>query len=190
MSYVIKLFADKNNTLLRYGKPEDFLYIDSLRKVEGNALGFVPAETLISILENRPQLLGNRSNKTYSYSGILLTSDNNDSTGYCYFSLSGDIAKIFQIVVQQDARRWHRALLMIDEVEKLARTKQKQGISARVAFDLESNHFWKSIGYTLIGTTISTWLNQKESKCKRPINIYFKPLSSLYKDQLNACQEY
>ena len=63
------------------------------------------------------------------------------------------------------------------EVEKETRERQLWSIKCRVAYDLESNWYWKAIGYTPVENTISTWLNQKESKSKRPIIVYEKMLN-------------
>lgn len=157
---------------MRDAKPEDFIYIDSLRKKEGNALGFIPKDAYIGILE-RSRADGRAR---YRYSRLLVTTDNNDLTGFCYASYVEQMAKIFQIVVQQDARRWHRALMMADEVERDANRMGKRGITCRVAYDLESNWFWRAIGYTAVKQVTSTWLNQRESKSKRPLWQYEKQI--------------
>ena len=54
--------------------------------------------------------------------------------------------------------------MLLDYVEKVANEKGKTAITCRVAIDLESNKFWSACGYNIQATTISTYLNQKESK--------------------------
>jgi len=159
-------------TILRDGRPDDWLYIDSLRKKEGNALGFIPQVAYKGILEKR--MIAGR--ERWKYSRILITEDNGDRTGYCYASFGNESAKIFQICVQEDARRWHRALMMTDEIEREAIKRGNLAVTCRVAFDLESNDFWKAIGYIPIKKVVSTWLNQRESKTKRQLWIYKKTL--------------
>ena len=161
-------------TVLRDAKPEDFTYIDSLRKKEGSALGFIPKDAYIGILERRRA----DGRARYRYSRLLVTVDNEDLTGFCYVSYAEGMAKIFQVVVQQDARRWHRALMMASEVERDAERMGKHGIACRVAYDLESNWFWRAIGYTPIKQIVSTWLNQRESKSKRPLWQYEKRIGN------------
>jgi hypothetical protein len=163
----------QTETILRDGIPSDWLYIDSLRKKEGNALGFVPKDWYLSILSGEPSPRGDMA---YLSCRILVTVDNNDLTGFCYCSFASNEASIFQIVVQEDARRWYRALLMADEVEREARKRGNWGIKCRVAYDLESNHFWRAIGYVPLRQVVSTWLNQRESKSKRPLWLYLKKL--------------
>jgi predicted GNAT superfamily acetyltransferase len=152
-------------TLVRDACLKDWSYIESLRRKEGHALGFIPKGAYLSILERQQIDVHHR----YLSSRILVTVDNQDLTGFCYASYAGDYAKIFQIVVQEDARRWHRALKMVETVEEDARRYGKLGVTCRVAFDLESSFFWRAIGYMPVKQVTSTWLNQRESKSKRPL---------------------
>ena len=167
---------DGTPTILREGIIEDFLYIDSLRKKEGNALGFLPKAVYESILLKKKVANRNR----HFYSKIILTEDNGEKTGFCYFTFAKQDLHIQQIVIQNDARRLHRALMLLDYVEKIAKEKGKTAITCRVAIDLESNKFWNSCGYKIQATTISTYLNQKESKSKRPLHYYIKYINSLW----------
>lgn len=160
-------------TILRDGIPSDWLYIDSLRKKEGNALGFVPKDWYLAIMGQPSR---DRDRNAMNSNRLLVTVDNNDLTGFCYASFAQVYASIFQIVVQPDARRWYRAMLMVDEVEREARERGCWAIKCRVAFDLESNHFWRAIGYRPERQVVSTWLNQRESKSKRPLWLYIKSL--------------
>jgi hypothetical protein len=164
-----------SSTVLRDGRLGDWNYIDSLRKQEGSALGFIPKDAYLSVLEGRR--IANRSR--FEYQRILVTEDNGDLTGFCYASFASDWASIIQIVVQRDARRWHRAALMADEIEQEALKRGNVGIKCRVALDLESNWFWRALGYNPYRIVVSTWLNQRQSKSNRPIVLYEKPLSAL-----------
>lgn len=151
----------------------DFIYIDSLRKKEGAALGFIPKDAYLSVLSGIP--IDDR--RRWIYQTLNVTVDNGDLTGYCYASFIYPVAHIFQIVVQEDARRWQRALLLEGAVRQDAINKNCSAITCRVAFDLESNLFWRAIGYIPQREVISTWLNQKESKSKRPLWEYHLALS-------------
>ena|SRR5215831_3412184 len=166
----------QDETTLRDAVGADWIYIDSLRKREGSALGFIPKDAYLSVLERR--CLSGR--ERYRYQRVLVTEDNGDLTGFAYISYADDFASIVQIVVQEDARRWHRALLMADEVERDVRKFGKQGITCRVAYDLESNFFWRAIGYLPIRQVVSTWLNQRESKSRRPLWLYKKEIGGLF----------
>src|SRR5690606_24202361 len=89
-------------TILRDARCGDFAYIDSLRKKEGSALGFIPKDAYLSVIEQR--VVANRAR--FRYERLLVTEDNGDLTGFCYASYASDWANIIQIVVQADARRW------------------------------------------------------------------------------------
>lgn len=167
--------AVETETNVRDAVSCDWLYIDSLRKREGSALGFIPKDAYTSVLEGRQ--IANR--ERHKYQRIIVTEDNGDLTGFCYASFASDWASIIQIVVQSDARRWHRAILMVDLVEAEASKRSNIGIKCRVAIDLESNWFWRAIGYEPERIVTSTWLNQRESASKRPLVLYRKPLSPL-----------
>lgn len=162
------------DTILRDALPCDLKYIDGLRKKEGSALGFIPLANYESVVMKAPVA----GRLRHLYSTLLVTEDNGDLTGFCYTSFAENKAHIFQIVVQEDARRWQRALLMEGEVEREARKRGKTHITCRVAFDLESNFFWRAIGFIVIAQTTSTWLNQKESQSKRPIIVYEKQINA------------
>ncbi|RLG42004.1 MAG: hypothetical protein DRO05_02380 [Thermoproteota archaeon] len=168
--------STNNETLLREGIPGDFPFIDSLHKEEGHALGFIPKGVYLSVLEKRRIDQRDR----WKYSKIYITEDNGEQTGYCYVSFHGEMAKVFQIVVRKDARRWYRATLMLSRVEEEAMRRGKKGVEARVAIDLESNLFWRAMGYEPIKVLTSTWLNQRESKSKRPLFLYQKLFLPLF----------
>ena len=157
-------------TIIRPAEFEDFKYIDSLRKKEGNALGFIPKDAYLSLLTQAPV----DGRRRWEYQKLYVTVDNNDLTGYVYASFFGKYAHIIQIVVQEDARRWERATLLEDQINKDAHHYNKDGIECRVAFDLESNFYWRAMGYEPMKKVVSTWLNQKESKSKRPLWHYRK----------------
>jgi len=167
---------DGSTTYLVEAKEGDFLFIDSLRKKEGKALGFIPKAVYESVIEKRR--VANRDR--WKYSKILITIDNGERTGFCYITYAKQDLHIQQIVIQKDARRWLRAKMMLDYSEVMCKSLGKTAITARVAVDLESNLFWVSCGYNIAATTTSTWLNQKESKSKRPLHYYIKYINSLF----------
>jgi len=159
-------------TILRPGKPEDWAYMDSLRKKESSALGFIPKNSYLSVLCKTPDA----GRKRWEYARINVIEDNGDLTGFCYSTFYEKVARIYQIVVQEDARRWYRASMLEKAVREEALRNNCIGISCRVAFDLESNFFWRAMGYIPVEQVISTWLNQKESKSKRPLWKYYLSL--------------
>ena len=161
---------------LRNGNGNDWLYIDGLRKKEGSALGFLPKDAYLSVLENKR--LSDRDR--FRYQDIIIIEDNFDQTGFCYASYSGSYCKVIQIAIQEDARRWTRATKILTEIENRAKKRGNLGVMCRVAYDLESNWFWLASGYIPVSEVFSTWLNQKESKSKRPLIVYQKCFNPLF----------
>jgi GNAT superfamily N-acetyltransferase len=155
--------------------PSDWLYIDSLRKKEGNALGFIPKDAYISVLSGAPV----DGRRRYEYQRLWLIRDNDDPTGYVYASFVWPMASVWQIVVQEDARRWERATKLLQQVEHHAMANGMQGIKARVADDLEAVLFWEASGYTAAASTNSTYLNQGPSKSGRKITTWVKRFQPL-----------
>jgi hypothetical protein len=154
--------------MIRLGVETDFPAIDSLRKSEGDSLGFIPKDAYLSILGSRR--VANR--ERWKYSDIFVYQDNGDLTGFVYATYHRQDAKIEQIVIRRDVRRWERATALESLIRVEARKHGKTGIRCRVAYDIEANYFWRALGYQPVRQVISTWLNQRESKSKRPLWEY------------------
>lgn len=167
----MKINEITSNTIVRPGRTEDWKYIDHLR-IKEKALGFIPKNSYLSVLSKVPDGVRRR----WEYSRINVIEDNGDLTGFCYATFYQTVARIHQIVVQEDARRWYRASLLEATVRDEARKYNCNGISCRVAFDLESNFFWRAMGYTPIRQVTSSFLNHRESKSKRPLWVYYYSL--------------
>jgi len=163
--------------IVRNANFRDWEYMEDLRRKESKALGFVPKGTYLSIMQRKPY----DGRCRWEYSKVYIVEDDGERTGFCYVSFKGNVAKVHQIVVQEDARRWYRATLMLSEIEKEAIKTGKQGVQARVAIDLEANLFWRASGYEPIKIVNSTWLNQRESKSKTPLVIYQKLFLPLFR---------
>lgn len=159
--------------------PSDWLYIDSLRKREGDALGFIPQQQYISILQKQPRLHGGSLTHYYRSECIFVCMDNDDLTGFCYVGFgSGRYANIYQVVVQEDARRWQRASLLLEALETEALERALPAAKARVAVDIEANAFWTAAGYGVVNTVSSTFLARTASKSGRILHVYFKHLAN------------
>ena len=156
--------------------PADLLGIEALRRSESSALGFIPKSLFESIV-NKTLLYGR---SRWKYTTVLACYDNDDLTGYALAGLyqRTRMLNVFQIVVRSDARRWFRALRLIDTLTAEAVCRGLQHAKARVAADLEANLFWRAIGWTPSEILTSTWLNQRESHSKRPIIVYRRVLSA------------
>lgn len=153
---------------VRLAIESDFSEIDALRKSEGASLGFIPKDVYLSVLGRRR--VANRDR--WKYQTIWVYTDNDEITGFVYAVFYRRDVKIEQIVVREDARRWARATALEGVVRAMAQTIGATGIRCRVACDLESNAYWKAMGYTPQRKIVSTWLNQRQSKSKRELFDY------------------
>lgn len=164
-----------HGTMLYRGIPSDWSFLDALRKKEGKALGFIPKERYLSIMERRESY----GRARYRYEDVLIAFDNDDPTGFAYVSYGpkSHVGNIYQIVIREDARRWHRAALVLDYFEAQATERLCTTAKCRVAVDLEANHFWQAMGYRITGEAVSTFLQRTESKSGRVLSEYEKPLS-------------
>lgn len=152
-------------TLVVDGTLRDLPYVEALRLRESDALGWLPLQEYAAVLAG--QIRSRR---------IVLTRDDGEPTGYCLASAAPPTARIVQIVVQEDARRWHRALRLLAAVEAWARARGCLRVWARVAADLEANAFWRAAGYTPIATVRSTHHNRGPSRAQRLLLLYERPL--------------
>lgn len=155
-------------TLIRSAVESDLMAIDSLRKKDGDCLGFLPLMKLEHIVRRTLD----RGRARWRYESLWVCEDNGDLTGYVLAGFHREGAKIEQICVRQDARRMERALALERVVADESTARLKPRIRCRVAADIESNLFWRAIGYVPVTTVTSTWLNQRESKSRRPIVVY------------------
>lgn len=158
--------------MIRLATLSDLDYVDYLRKRESSSLGFVPKQTYEQLVSyGRYDIY----RKRWLYSELLIYEENKTPVGFCYVSYSGkgnNYAHIFQIVLQPDARRFYRATKIIEHIERVSIKRGLSGIDCRVATDLESNIFWRALGFEVVGIVNSTFLNQKQSKSQRLLFLY------------------
>lgn len=172
MFHVEHTMNDDSTMKIRPATADDLAAIDSLRKKYGSDLGFLPLQKYQHIVNKTLD----RGRSRWKYERLYVVEDNDDMTGFVLGSLGRNGAKCEQVCVREDARRMERAMRLVDAIQAEAIIRHLPLIRCRVAADIEANLFWQAIGYTAIDTTTSTWLNIKESKSKRPIILYEKPL--------------
>lgn len=153
------------NTQIRRGLPNDAPYIRDLAAKEFWQLGFVPHTTYIKVIDGEVRC-----------QDIFVASDNDDLTGFLYGGVNHGHARVFQICIQPDARRWHRARLLVDTFLDFAAKRRADYCTLRVAVDIESNLFWQGIGFTLTGQSKGRRGSRQPSKKSREIFVYYKTL--------------
>jgi len=120
---------------IRSASLSDIIYIDSLRKQESEAVGFIPKERYEMEIDGRRG------------GSIILCFENNDPVGFVYATHNNaGVTHIQQVAVQKDARRILHGAALINAV-----TRDKDWlVSCRCAADLESTAFWEALGFQLL----------------------------------------
>ena len=110
-------------------------YAVALANRNSEALSFIPAPKL----------------QDYHRRGRLLTvSENGDLCGFLVWGGRHGLVKVYQVCVQDDARRLEHGAALIGKLE--AMTLGAESLSAWCAADLESNAFWQALGFVFSGS--------------------------------------
>ena len=115
--------------------PQLILFIDSLQKKNAEQLSFYPKQVFEREKQNGRLFLG------------LL---NGEPCGYIYVGAAGGDVKCHQVCIEYDARRKLYGAMLVTALEQYALDTYSNSITLRCGFDLEANHFWKSLGYQCI----------------------------------------
>jgi hypothetical protein len=153
----------------------DLPAVDAMRKADGNALGFLPLQRYEYVVTKTKQ----NGRARWFYEWLLVSTDNGDVTGFVFALFSAAGTKIEQICVRRDARMMERAKALLVSIERESERRLRPLIKCRVAADIEANLFWRALDYRPIATVTSTWLNLRESKSRRPLIYYEKPLCQM-----------
>ncbi|MDD5701597.1 MAG: GNAT family N-acetyltransferase [Dehalococcoidales bacterium] len=155
--------------LIRKATLEDIAYIESLRRKESEAIGFIPK------LRYEMEINGER------HGSVLVIEEDGELVGFVYATHGNITTHIQQIAIQEDARRMDRASAL---VEYLMQASPLIQVSCRCAQDLESNEFWKALGFNLVGVIDSKSMysvgKDKRSRRGRQLNIFCKAVNGLW----------
>ena len=151
--------------MIRQAILEDIPYIISLSKKENSyAVGFIQK----TVWEK--YVWGGERNFI-----VLICEANNDAVGYVLITPGKkvmDYAKIQQIAVRNDARRLQYGTALITVCRDFCKQFQRKGFTLRCRLDLESNFFWKSIGFTQYGMWSKGKINHVGFKASNDINLW------------------
>ena len=134
----IKDIKVRNSTI------NDMLLVDKLQKENSYAVGFIQK----TVWED--YVWGGKRNFV-----VLICEANNDAVGYVLITPAVNsyrYAKIQQIAIRNDARRLHYGTALIDVCRQFCEQFGRLGFTLRCRVDLESNNFWKSLGFVKYGT--------------------------------------
>ena len=160
---------------VRFACLEDLKYIVDLSKKENKALGFIPKMAYESAIT------GVKKGKRWSdvcNDKLFIIESNGDLVGFCLASF-GKVnsvsrqGKIAQICLQLDARKLLRGRLLLDAVIEYGKSVYTLGFSCGCADDLESNIFWRAMGWVKVSSRMGiSHKNTWKQTSKRKINIY------------------
>ena len=168
--------------VIRTALIEDLKYIISLANKESKSIGFIPKCAYeAAIIGLKPSI--HRWSDTCN-DKIFMCIENGDRVGFVMASF-GNVVKINQICIQEDARMLERGKALLDAVINHGYKRGRYDYSCGCADDLESNLFWKAMGWEKVNERhgmhfSNTW---KESS-KRKVNIYSWQEMSLFTQNL------
>ena len=111
-------------------------FLDHLQSKNKHALGFLPFEAL---------------RQAISLGRVFLAYENDQPAGYVIHGQPRQQAKIFQVVIEDDARRFEHGTALIEAVRQVMVHAKAHTLSLHCADDLEANEFWKAIGFQFTG---------------------------------------
>lgn len=176
------LYNDQiKNILVRTSTLRDMSLIDKLQKENSYAVGFIQK----TIWEK--YVFGGERNFI-----VLICEANNDAVGYVLLTPGKGpykYAKIQQIAIRNDARRLYYGSALLDVCRQFCETFNRIGFSLRCREDLESNHFWKALGFTNYATWEKGKLNHVGFKASNNINLWKIDLNKNIKTLFDAIEE-
>lgn len=161
--------------IVRFASIDDLKYIVDLSKKESRSIGFIPKMAYESAIT------GSKKGRRWSdvcNDRLAVVENNGDLVGFCLasFGRSGSRSrrgKIAQICIQEDAREIDRGRHLLSHIIYYARTVGCTNMGCGCADDLESNFFWKAMGWKLVSARKGiSYANTWKETSKRKVNIY------------------
>jgi predicted GNAT family N-acyltransferase len=152
------------NISVRTSTIKDMLLIDKLQKENSFAVGFIQK----TVWEK--YVFGGERNFI-----VFICEANNDAVGYVLITpgkSSYKYAKIQQIAVRNDARRLHYGTALLDVCRQFCEKFHRVGFTLRCRQDLESNNFWKQLGFQNYGIWEKNKINHVGFKASNDINLW------------------
>lgn len=161
---LINILHTNNDIIVRTSTIKDLLFVDKLQKENSNAVGFIQRTVWDKYV------FGGERNFI-----VLICECNNDPVGYVLITPGKSAyryAKIQQIAVRNDARRLHYGTALIDVCRQFCNQFGRIGFTLRCRVDLESNNFWKSLGFVQYGRWEKGKVNHVGMKASLDINLW------------------
>lgn len=157
---LISVLWKQGDLSVRTSTIQDMLLVDKLQKENCEAVGFIQK----TIWEK--YVWGGERNFF-----VLICEANADAVGYILVTpgkLDG-YAKIQQIAVRNDARRLSYGTALIDVGKQFCEEFGRKGFTLRCRKDLDSNSFWKALGFTHYKTWVKGKINHVGMKASNDI---------------------
>ena len=154
----------KDDLSVRTATEKDKAFIDKLQKDNSYAVGFIQATVWDKYV------FGGERNFV-----VFICEKNDDMVGYVLLTpgrKAYSYAKVQQIAVREDARRLDYGSALIAVVKDFCNTFDRMGVTLRCRVDLESNHFWKALGFSLYGVWEKGKINHVGFKASDDINLW------------------
>lgn len=159
-----------SNTLFKEGDlavrtatAADRNFIDKLQKENAYAVGFIQNTVWDKYV------FGGERNFV-----VFVCEKNQDLVGYVLLTPGRHYryAKIQQIAVREDARRLDYGSALLNVVKQFCNEFERVGVTLRCRIDLESNHFWRALGFTQYGVRKKGDVNHVGFKASNDINLW------------------
>jgi len=161
---LINVLYQKGDLLVRNAREIDIAFIDKLQKDNSYAVGFIQRTVWDDYV------FGGKRNFV-----VFICEKNNDPVGYILITPgrgANSYVKIQQIAVRDDARRLDYGSALIAVVREFCNTFERVGARLRCRTDLESNHFWKALGFVKYGVWEKGKVNHVGFKASKDINLW------------------
>ena len=152
------------NISVRTSTIKDIPLIDKLQKENSFAVGFIQK----TICDR--YVFGGERNFV-----VFICEANNDAVGYVLITPGKGAykyAKIQQMAVRNDARRLYYGTALLDVCRQFCEQFNRIGFTLRCRQDLESNHFWKALGFTNYAVWEKGKINHVGFKASDNINLW------------------
>jgi N-acetylglutamate synthase-like GNAT family acetyltransferase len=152
------------NISVRNSTVKDILLIDKLQKENSFAVGFIQKTVWDKYV------FGGERNFV-----VLICEANNDAVGYVLITPGRGAykyGKIQQIAVRNDARRLYYGTALLDVCRQFCEKFHRVGFTLRCRQDLESNNFWKSLGFENYAVWEKGKINHVGFKASDNINLW------------------
>lgn len=168
---LLQVLYARGDLIVRNSNLNDWKFVDKLQKENSFAVGFIQR----TIWDN--YVWGGERNFV-----VLICEKNLDPVGYVLITPGHGpmtYAKIQQIVVRDDARRLDYGKALIDVATDFCESFGLRGFTLRCRTDLESNFFWRALGFKQYGKWEKGKVNHVGMKASLDINLWKIDLNRL-----------